>query len=373
MDAFDIFSQESCGDVSWEHLMDEPEDLSDCEPASCELVRAVPGGSDVIDLLVSPSSVSLSCVMFLPVALIGILWNRSPFLSKKKHAHCGTQEEMRFEGSPVKALPLSRRRMAPPTPLQNSFSSCVRDHGRYEEEGRGWNARERTIIERTKQYLERSFSVKVQVEALEALLGPEDVDLRRILKEARDEQGRRIFETFGSNDMSFLVADWSRWDKYKRAPWRQDSSASARGGWWQASLGQSQEQMIVGWSQDEKMVIDAVEDYLETCAQVKVKIDFVESLPRPENLEVSSRYVLEHANNGSSNIFQLFDTAEKAESPRWLQAEDDGWKVSGETSGTTLGIKEPRQKLRRAPTALYRLLCLSKARRRPEKKKIIGN
>ena len=142
----------------------------------------------------------------------------------------------------------------------------------YEEEGRGWNARERTIIARTKQYLERSFSVKVQVEALETLLGPEDVDvdLRRILKEARDEQGCRIFETFGSNDMSFLVAEWSRWDNYKRAPWRQDSSASARDGWWQASLGQSQEQMIVGWSQDEKRVTDAAEDYLEKSAQVTV-------------------------------------------------------------------------------------------------------
>ena len=102
-------------------------------------------------------------------------------------------------------------------------------------------------------YLE-SFSVKVQIEALEDLLGPDDVDvdLRRILKEARDERCRHIFETFGSNDTSFLVAEWSRWDKYKRAPWRPDSSASARNGWWQASLGQSQEQMIVGWSQDEK-------------------------------------------------------------------------------------------------------------------------
>ena len=95
--------------------------------------------------------------------------------------------------------------------------------------------------------------MKVQVEALEALLGPEDVDvdLMRILKEARDEHGHRIFETFGSKGMSFLVADWSRWDKYQRAPWRQES-ASARDGWWQASLGQSPEQMIVVWSQDEK-------------------------------------------------------------------------------------------------------------------------
>ena len=109
-----------------------------------------------------------------------------------------------------------RRRVTLPTLVQNSYTSSVRDHGRYEE-GKGWDARERTIIARTKQYLERSFSVKVQVAALEALLGPEDVDvdLGRIVKEARDEQRRRIFETFGSNDMSFLVAEWSRWEKQK--------------------------------------------------------------------------------------------------------------------------------------------------------------
>ena len=46
-----------------------------------------------------------------------------------------------------------------------------------------------------KQYLERSFSVKVTAEELEGLLAPEDVDVdfRRILKEARDEGGRNIF------------------------------------------------------------------------------------------------------------------------------------------------------------------------------------
>ena len=63
-------------------------------------------------------------------------------------------------------------------------------------------------------------------------------------------------------------------------------------------------------------MIDAVEDYLEKCAQVIVKIDLVESLLRPENLEVSSRYVLQHANYGSSNIFQL------TEKPNHLVAQD---------------------------------------------------
>ena len=197
--------------------------------------------------------------------------------------------------------------------------------------------------------------MKVQVEALKALLGPEDVDvdLRRILKEARDEQGRKIFETFSSNDMSFLVA---RWDKYKRAPWRQDPSASASDGL-QASLGLPQEQLIVGWSQIEKKkrVTDAVEDYLANCAQFIVDIELVESLLRPEDLEVSLRYVLMHATyraatSSSSSAHQ------KSRITLW-QAEGDGWKVReetmrgrrmGETSGTTLGIKELRQKLRRA-------------------------
>ena len=41
----------SCGDLSWEDLLDKPEDLSDCEPVSCELVRVV---LDVTDV---PSSV----------------------------------------------------------------------------------------------------------------------------------------------------------------------------------------------------------------------------------------------------------------------------------------------------------------------------
>ena len=142
--------------------------------------------------------------------------------------------------------------------------------------------------------VERGSSVKVQVEAFEDLLGPDDVDvdLRRILKEARDERGRNIFETFGLNDIIFLVAEWSRWDKKQK-------STSARDGWWEASLGQSQEQMIV-----------------------KVKIDLVESLLRPENFEVSLRYVLKHANYGAA-ISSSSSTRQRSRITSW-QAEDDG-------------------------------------------------
>ena len=53
------------------------------------------------------------------------------------------------------------------------------------------------FIARTKQYLEESKSLKVEVEELESLLGPDDsdVDFRQILDEARDRRGCAIFET----------------------------------------------------------------------------------------------------------------------------------------------------------------------------------
>ena len=85
VEAFEIFSQggdmESCGDVSWERLLEEPEDRSDREPVSCELVRVVP---DVIDVPVFPSSVVTElCDGFFFFARIGNVWNRSPSLSPR--------------------------------------------------------------------------------------------------------------------------------------------------------------------------------------------------------------------------------------------------------------------------------------------------
>ena len=105
---------------------------------------------------------------------------------------------MRYEGSPVKALPLSRGTMTPPTPMQNPCTSFEKEQGSCYEEARGWNARERPVIARTIQFLERSCSVKVRTEELEGFLGPEgvDVEFRRILREARDERGRKIILQF---------------------------------------------------------------------------------------------------------------------------------------------------------------------------------
>ena len=71
--------------------------------------------------------------------------------------------------------------------------------------------------------------------------------------------------------------------------------------------------------------MEAVEDHLENCANVKVDVEVLESLMEPENLEISLWYILKHSTRGGSNIFQLFDTSEKpnhfvASRRRWLES-----------------------------------------------------
>ena len=163
---------------------------------------------------------------------------------------------------------------------------------------------------------------------MESLLGPDDsdVDFRRILEEARDEKRCSIFETFSSDGPSeYWVVSSTRWDKHQRrlnAPWRQNSSASLSGRQWQADL----KEQRVAWSSSERKVIRAVEEYLEKCADTQVDIEALECLMEPEDEEVFLRYILKYATRGGSNIFQLFDTAEKkdrfvANRRRWLECQ----------------------------------------------------
>ena len=159
---------------------------------------------------------------------------------------------------------------------------------------------------RTKQYLEESKSLKVEVEELESLLGPEDsdVDFRRILEEARNKEGCAIFETFGSDGVLGC-----KWNAMGRAPkraecaeelrsvqltWQHNSSSSTSGRQWEADL----EEQRVAWSSSERKVMAAVEDYLENCAGVKA-----ERLMAPEEVEVCLRYILAHARGRGSRIF----------------------------------------------------------------------
>ena len=96
----------------WEGLLEKHEDLSDCEPDSRACVRMVP---DVTDVLVSPSSVVTEfCEVFSCCSDWEDVVPQS-FSFSKKRAHCctSTQEEMRYEGSQGKALPMTRRRMTP--------------------------------------------------------------------------------------------------------------------------------------------------------------------------------------------------------------------------------------------------------------------
>ena len=86
--------------------------------------------------LFSPSSVVTELCGASPCFSELSLVEPQSFSFSKKRARCCTvtQEEMRYEDSQVKALPPSRRRMSPPTPLQNSYSSFEGEQGHHEVE-----------------------------------------------------------------------------------------------------------------------------------------------------------------------------------------------------------------------------------------------
>ena len=126
MEASEFYSQgrdlESCGDLSWRDLFDKPEDLSDRESEVWVDVLVV---LDVTDVPVSPSSVVTEfCDGFSCCLEWEVVEPQSFSFSKKRSFYCTvTQEEMRCGSPHVKSPPLSRRRVVPPTPLENSYSS----------------------------------------------------------------------------------------------------------------------------------------------------------------------------------------------------------------------------------------------------------
>ena len=122
----------------------------------------------------------LRCEKVFPWILIGNLLNRSPLLSSESARLFGwkNQEEMSYEGTPVKAPPTSRRRMMPPTPQQSSHSSLedMRWRTEMETQGSGSNARDRTVTARMEQYLNASDCMKLEIEELELPLCSEDAE-----------------------------------------------------------------------------------------------------------------------------------------------------------------------------------------------------
>ena len=121
-----IFSQGrdlvSCGDLSWEDLLDKTEDQSDRESEARVDVSVVP---DVLDVLVSPSSVVTEfCGGFSCCSGWDFVEPQSiSFSQKRAHSCTVVQKEMWSEEPEVTAPPVSKRRMMPPTPLQNSHAS----------------------------------------------------------------------------------------------------------------------------------------------------------------------------------------------------------------------------------------------------------
>ena len=105
----------------------------------------------------------------------------------------------------------------PPTPQQSPYLSIETMQWQTEVEDlesdscemeleveHRWTARDRTVIARMEQYLNEKDHMKVEIEELLLLLGPEDseVDLRQILRYARRKKGGRISDIFSSKGLS---------------------------------------------------------------------------------------------------------------------------------------------------------------------------
>ena len=124
-EAFDICSQgedlESCGFslvTCWKILVI----LLDCDPGTRMEGLVVPVRTDV---RASPSSVVTE---FPDGVSLDSYWEfvepqSSSFFRQRSFVWADSQEEMSYEGTPVKAPPPSRRRMMPPTPQQSSYLS----------------------------------------------------------------------------------------------------------------------------------------------------------------------------------------------------------------------------------------------------------
>ena len=151
------------------------------------------------------------------------LLNRSLLLLSPKSVRSlewRIEEEMSYEGTPVKAPPTTRRRMTPPTPQQSSqsWNEDTQWQTEMEVQGSSWSARERTVVARMEKYLNDSDCMKLEIEELELLLGPEDSEfnLRYILTHAC-RRGCRIFEIFSTKETSeHLVASKVRCDERQR-------------------------------------------------------------------------------------------------------------------------------------------------------------
>ena len=94
------------------------------------------------------------------------------------------------------------------------------------------------------------------------------------------------------------------WRAREKAPWRQSSSSSSNERQWQVGM----EEQGCGWSSSERKVMRAVENYLESSAELECLIE-------PEEEKVCLRYILKYSTSGRSNIFQIFETSDRKGPP----------------------------------------------------------
>ena len=96
--------------------------------------------------------------------------------------------------------------------------ACPKQHVKAYEGEHRWMARDRTVIATVEQNRNESDNMKVEIEELELLLGPEDseVDLRFVVMNAKRKKGRRISRIFSVQCQSSWFSARRDWKEIRR-------------------------------------------------------------------------------------------------------------------------------------------------------------
>ena len=149
-----------------EDLLEKPDDLSDCELETRTDASAAPA---VTGVPVSPPSLVTECWEGISLdsgwELVQPQLQSFSFSEKRSVVLEENREEMSFEGTPEKASPATRRRKMLPTPQQGSHPLFEEMQWQADMEAQGsiWSARERTVIARIENYLDKSDDMKLEV------------------------------------------------------------------------------------------------------------------------------------------------------------------------------------------------------------------
>ena len=128
---------------------------------------------------------------------------------------------MTYEGTAVKSLPMTKRRITNPMP-QSSFSRklsgesvCNQSQGLEDKDKQEWNAACEDMLKKMLRYLEERVNLQVNLRELKEQFGLSERAgqcIVQIAKLARNERGKKLCQICRKEENEVHIASLARWD-----------------------------------------------------------------------------------------------------------------------------------------------------------------